>query len=351
MLTALLPGCGLLYTAIIKSGISEKQAWTDVDIRGLDPNMSNLTLAISAVRVPFILYKVGTNDFKLSMVNFERGRWVSVDIESPDFSPENPFSSCFALDATGVPYAIYGGRIGNEEKIWLMKMEKNAWVFVGPQIVLGKKGSLFCSLALDVAEIPYVVYSDFDNNEHKHKLFVVKLEKGAWVSVGPSIYSLRDVAYPSLALNAAGTPYLAYMDFGYDARLSVVKLEGDTWVPVGPPGFSMKTDGYPSLALDAAGVPYVAYHGNEDSNFRLLVMKYEGDAWVFVGPPETSPKWINYPSMILDATGVPHVAYLNYDFSGPKFWMTKVEGGNWVPVKPPDFSSEKAEPPPSVQKK
>jgi len=348
MLTALLPGCGLLYTVIFfnESNISEKQAWTDVNIRGLDPRMSDPSLAISATGVPFMLYWDGAYHFNLSVAKFEKDSWIPVGIQG--FSSTNVFAASFALNVTGIPYVAYGNIINDDHKLWVMRLEGNAWVPVGLPIILGKSGGTFNSLALDTAGVPYVAYTEFDRNERK--LLVMKFEGGIWIPVGSPIHSLRGAVSPSLALDAAGVLYLAYVDFDYDTKLSVVKLEGGTWVPVGPPSFSMKTDGYPSLALDAAGVPYVAYHGDRDNNFRLLVMKYEGDAWVFVGPPETSPKWISYPSMMLDAAGVPHVAYLNYGFSGFKFRMTKVEGGNWIPVDPLGFSPEKAEPPPSGQK-
>ena len=112
------------------------------------------------------------------------------------------------------------------------------------------------------------------------------------------------------------------------AKISVVKLEGVTWIPVGTPGFPVMTDSYPSLALDVADVPYVAFQGDDS---RLSVMKYTEGAWVFVGQPDTSLKPGYFPSMMLDATGVPHVAYLQYASPGFKFWMKKFERCHFSP--------------------
>jgi len=326
---------GLMLAALL-SGCMRTQAWTDVNIRGLDLRESVPSLAISATGVPFMLYRDVINDHKFSVAKFEKDAWIPVGMQG--FSPAIVSNVFLKVNANGIPYVAYKEIVINDNhKLWVMKLEGEGWVPVGPPVILMKNEITRISLALNASGTPYVAYTEFDRNEHK--LLVMKFEEGIWIPVGPPIYSLKGVGRPSLALSSTGIPYVAYMDFDNSAKLSVVKLEGATWVPVGPPGFSTITDDYPSLALDAAGVPYVVFQGDDS---RLSVMKYTEGAWVFVGQPDTSLKPGYFPSMMLDAAGVPHVAYLQYASPGFKFWMKKFERGNWVFVEPPGFSSEKA---------
>jgi len=292
-----------------------------------------------------MLYRDVANNFKFSVAKFEMDAWILV--EAQGFSSTNVFPVSLTVNANGIPYVAYKEVILNDNhKLWVMRLEGEDWIPVGPPVILMKNGFTHISLALNAAGVPHVAYTEFDRNEHK--LLVMKFEEGIWVPVGPPIYPLNGGGHPSLALSSTGIPYVAYRDLDNRVKLSVVKLEGATWVPVGPPGFSVMTDDSPSLALDAAGVPYVAFQGDDS---RLSVMKYTRGTWAFVGQPDTSLKPGYFPSMMLDAASVPHVAYLQYASPGFKFWMKKFERGNWVFVEPPGFSSEKAGQPSSVQKK
>jgi len=335
-----------LILATLLPGCTRAQAWADVDIQGFDSRTSYPALAINTDGVPFMLYIDEAVSGKHSMAKFEKGAWVRT---GPQGFAQLGFGDSFALDATGIPYVAYiEVTTENERKLCVIKLEGDAWIPMGIPIIL-TRGGYTRSIALDTTGVPYVAYSHFDNGP---KLSVVKLERGAWIPVGPPIFS-KGIASPSLALDAAGIPYIAYRDLNNGSKVSVVKLEKDAWISVGPLGFSPNRIEHPSLAVDAAGIPYVTYR---NTKHRLSVMKYKGGNWVFVGPPDASPKSAYFPSMMLGAAGVPYVAYMNC-VSFPlahctfKFRMTKFEGGAWIPVGPPDFSPEKAEPPPSVQKK
>lgn len=56
------------------------------------------------------------------------------------------------------------------------------------------------------------------------------------------------------------------------------------WQPVGTVGFSAGLAFSTTLALDAAGTPFVAYRDNANGD-KATVMKFDGANWVDVGSP------------------------------------------------------------------
>ena len=97
-----------------------------------------------------------------------------------------------------------------------------------------------------------------------------------WENIGPAGFTDNAAYYTSLALDASGTPYVAFMDFAIlGAKASVMKFNGSSWVYVGSAGFSAGGAEYTSLALDASGMPYVAYSDfDRDNGSRTSVMRY-----------------------------------------------------------------------------
>jgi len=202
------------------------------------------------------------------------------------------------------------------------------------------------SVTLNAAGVPYVAYGN-------GRILVATFEEGTWVSVGqPITLSGRGAEDHSLALNTAGVPHLAYTESANDGnrQIRVMKFEEGVWVSVGSP-ISVLTVAiggvFPFLALDAAGVPYVAYSDSLGREPRLLsVVRFEGGAWVSMGSPTRLPGWVGFHSLALDATGVPYVAYKNFDTF--KLSVMKFERDAWVPVGSLDFSSKMDYIPPSL---
>ncbi|KAA9341030.1 hypothetical protein, partial [Adhaeribacter soli] len=120
----------------------------------------------------------------------------------------------------------------------------------------------------------------------------------SWQPLGPDDFnqpSFNSAAYPSLALDGSGTPYVAYVDRGNGYKTTVKKFNGTTWVDVGAPGFSAGQASFTSLALDGSGTPYVAY-GDKGNGNKATVMKFNGTTWVDVGTPGFSAGQADYTS-------------------------------------------------------
>ena len=176
----------------------------------------------------------------------------------------------------------------------------------------------YISLALDASGTPYVAYEDGGNGYHASVMKFTGNGTTGWELVGSAGFSANIADYTSLALDASGTPYVAYQDYGNLNKASVMKFtgNGDTgWEAVGLPGFSAGVANYTSLALDASGTPYVAYQDYGNSN-KASVMKFNGSSWVNVGSAGFSTDEAYLPSLALDASGAPYVAYSDNANSG-----------------------------------
>lgn len=155
---------------------------------------------------------------------------------------------------------------------------------------------------------------------------------------------------PSLALDAAGHPVVAYTNSG-DIR--VKRWTGTEWVELPGSGGAGLTGTnqafYPDLALDSAGKPWVAWvHGLfifVDPVVRVL--HWTGEGWSGEGGSDSEaglasdgyPIEFSPPSIVVDATDRPAVAWIEFISGGEKpvyqpvvkrwtgsFWEKPVEG-------------------------
>ena len=209
----------------------------------------------------------------------------------------------------------------------------SVWETVGSAGFSAGKVS-YTSLALDASGTPYVAYMD---NANSNKASVMKFNGSSWVNVGSAGFSAGQVDDISLALDASGTPYVAYVDNANSYKASVMKFNGSSWETVGSAGFSAGQVDYTSIVLDASGTPYVAYE-EYINGYSTSVMKFDGGSWVNVGSAGFSAEGSNWTSLALDASGTPYVAYEDLA-NNSKASVMKFNGSNWVNVGSAGFSA------------
>jgi len=340
------------YTVLVKK--FERGAWVSMGSPGASWKFSFLpSLALDAKGMPYVAFVGGMEGYNMfSMMRHEGGGWVSLGQPNRASLRTNgwtlaPYS--LALNAEGEP--LLAGISAAE--ITIMKFKGGTWEYGKPLGYTSKSIRTMAwppSVAWSAAGVPFVAYME-PVNEKVYALSVKKYEKDAWVPVGSVEFPPQDgdIFPPSLALDKAGVPYVAFTDttdLAYGSKLSVVKFEGGRKVYVGSPGFSHWRAVFPSLSLDKAGVPYVAYIGSAG---RLSVMKFEKGAWVLLGQPGFSKRVAGFPTLALDAAGVPYVAYMGADENnGSKIELSvmKFEGGAWASL---GRAANSAEPDPLAQ--
>jgi hypothetical protein len=260
-----------------------------------------------------------------------------------------------ALGATGTPYVAYmaGGYAGTGE-VTVRKFNGTSWSSVG---TTGFWADQF-SLALGAADTPYVAYKDAYNvgascdpqklidfkceSGHAGRLTVQKFDGTSWSAVGIAGFTAGGANHPSLALDATGTPYVAYMDEAHSGKVTVQKFDGTRWSVVGAAGFAGEAN-YVSLALGATGTLYVAYDDVSNS-FKATVQKFDGTRWSAVGTSGFSAGETASVSLALSASGTPYVAYSDDPWKGSgKVTVKKFNGTSWIPVGVARFSAGLAE--------
>jgi hypothetical protein len=182
------------------------------------------------------------------------------------------------------------------------------------------------------------VYKDAANG---NKATVKKLLGGDyWDTVGTNGFTAGPVAYPSIAINSSGTPYVAYLEVAGSVfnggKITVKKFDGTDWVTVGTTGFSGTTLNL-SFTIDGNDIPYVAY-SDKDNGEEVTVKRFNGSAWEDVGIPGFSGPTANHVSIVINASGTPYVSY-GADNLQWRATVKKFIGGSWVTVGTEGFSA------------
>ena len=180
------------------------------------------------------------------------------------------------------------------------------------------------SVAIDASGTPYLAYADGNNN---YAATVQKFDGSNWVQVGSSLgkYAL----FKSITIDASGTPYLAYTDGNNNYAATVQKFDGSNWVSVGSPMGGNTT--YESITIDASGTPYLAYTDGNNNN-AATVQKFDGIEWIPVGSPFS--KNTQFESIVIDASGTPYLAYSDGN-NKHAATVQKFDGIEWIPVGSP----------------
>ena len=172
------------------------------------------------------------------------------------------------------------------------------------------------SMVLDSADNPVIAFYDTNGKD----LYVVRCADPACATSTTQIVdSTGDVGQdPSLVLDSVGNPVVAYHDGGND-DLKLLHCDDPNCTPAGNsitrPDSAGITGQEPSLKLDAAGNPVIAYGDSSADTLNILHCNDPNctPAGNSIEAPVTGlPAHVD-PSLVLDAAGNPVVAY--YDLS------------------------------------
>jgi hypothetical protein len=143
---------------------------------------------------------------------------------------------------------------------------------------------------------------------------------------------------PSLQLNSAGRPVVAWIEVSNaGSDVYVGRWTGSNWEIIGNALGEMPGDtpaDFPSLQLDAAGNPVVAFTEDDGNARNLYVKRWNGAAWEPFGGAQsarTGYTHVNLKSLKLDLTGNPVVAWLEAgENSLATAYVSRWSNGQWV---------------------
>lgn len=245
-----------------------------------------------------------------------------------------------AIDASGNPCVAYSDASTTPAYMaTAMKFTSPGWTALG-EAGLSAGVAYYTSIAVDGAGSVYVAYED---GSQGGRGTVRKYGGSSWATLGSEGFSAGSFLYASLVICDSGSthvPYVAFKDGGNGSRATVMKFDGSSWNAVGGAGFSAGTADDVSLAIASDGTPYVAFKDGGNGS-KATVMKFDGSSWSAVGGAGISSGSVKYVSLAIAPDGTPYVAYQDGGTSD-KATVMKYDG-SWIAVGSAGFSPATAD--------
>lgn len=317
----------ILLSALCSPAMADAQ-WTLVDTARVSiAGGLNQHIFVDSSNVPYLSYSDTTGH----LMKFDGTRWNFVGGNS--ITPARANDSWSALAPNGNIYFSYVDG-SNSSKAAVMMYNGTSWTSLGNNISTGAAATTGIVVAPNGT--PYMSY--VDNSTSPSTLYVKDYVSGNWSTSGSAAVTTTGASYPSLAIDASGTVYIAYQDAAASQQITVKKLVSGAWSTVGTSFLAQPFAGafFIAMAIDNTGVPYVAYMNPFAGGPMIYVSKFDGTAWVNVGAAFGTSGSI-FTSITIDKTNAPIVAY--QEGAGGKVGVMKFVGTSWVNVGTQGFSS------------
>ncbi|MES2704231.1 MAG: Ig-like domain-containing protein [Bacteroidota bacterium] len=307
-----LAACFLLF---VGSARAQCPQWEPVGPRHIMSGTSNNNkLVFAPDGTPYVAVTDGENGYKMTVKKYNGTAWETVG--TPGFTPTEVYDLSMAITSGGIPYVCYSYSDGYT---YAMRFNGTTWESLGvaiaswePSIVADASGNVY--IAGDGATV--VTYTG-----------------STWEAVGGinSYYAMM----PQITMYGSDI-YVAFTDG--DLKTTVIKYGGSSWSVVGSAGFTPESGTYPSIAIDAGGTPYVS--ATRDADQTIQVMKFNGSVWTAVGDIALNG---TKSHIAFDASNHPHVTVekeythiIEKYFDGTS-WI--IEGCNNLAYDPADLGT------------
>lgn len=330
---------GLANQVAVKQFITSGGGWEDLG-SGRVSSAVRATFADVAVDNKeniYITYQDVNGGNKASVKSYRKDKNAWEVLGSSAISEGAASYTSLALSKDGTPYISYqDGNVFNKLTAKRYNPANNSWEALGTAGITD--GTVSYNDIADLSGFPLVVFADGANGG---KLSSMSFDGTAWQSAGTAI-SAGQAVYPSLASDLNSTAFVAYLDASLGRMLVVKKYDATAkaWSSIGGETATAHRADFPSIALDKAGTPYIAYQDSAFQN-RVTVQKYDaaGGKWVSVGSEGFSAGAVSYTSIYVDESDRLFVLYRD----GGKLNRATVKrfnatSGNWETVADEGFS-------------
>ncbi|MEO0866940.1 MAG: DUF4347 domain-containing protein [Cyanobacteria bacterium J06642_11] len=306
--------------------------WTSVGPELISQDIPNeFDIEVNSQGTPYILYRDGADNEKLTVQRFDGTSWVNVGV--PGFPGGSAFGQ-LEFDSSDTPYVFF--RDGqNNSRGTVMKFDGINWVYVGQPGFSG--GGLKDISMTFFGDTPYVAYTD---RTRESRMTVRMFDGTDWVVVGDRGFSSGLAEAADVNVDGNGIPYVAYLsESGGTNRVTVQRFTGGQWNVVGTEGFSLGAESYaPDIEFDNNNVPYVVYRarGNGEGN-KAIVETFNGTDWVQAGNSAASSAGGFQPDLEFDNNGVAYVAIVD-QAEKDKVSVRVLEGNTWADFSDDGFS-------------
>jgi hypothetical protein len=264
-------------------------------------------------------------------------------LETIDSDGDASYVTSLVLDSSGRPHVSYLRTYAGQERSETRHTYRDDAGWHGEIAYLGGNWVDFTSLALDNTDRPCIALSDRDAYQSPASLLLAcQQPDDDRVDAGPPTWAVEIIdaegetgQESSLAIDALGRPHVAYTGAGlvYAWSTGLPAAGVGEYLAPGWQGEPVDSQGAePSLALDSAGVPHLAYTDVVTRDLRYAIRTASG--WQM----ETVDADASAPSLVLDAGDRPHIGYASaqgivYAYRDAAGWQAQVvdpRGGSQV---------------------
>lgn len=286
--------------------------------------VGNLTMAFGPNDVPYVSftethYSGGGVMYSGTVMRLSGSTWQMVGGGS--FDPAGAMSMAFGPD--GSLYAAYARVFTDAVGVRRLNAAGTGWDEVGGNSVNVNSGFGMVNrlvLAVGAGGRPHFAYA---TDETTSNAAVMRLNAGGtgWEMVGGGYVSTGSALFITLAVHPDGNPWVAFRDESGNFGTTVRRLNGSAWQTVGTAGFSGTSIGstsYQVLRFNAAGKPFVGFiDAYRTTVATVATLNAAGTDWEFIrsfGQPGTETP-ADY-DMALSPAGIPYLVFSNSDDGG-----------------------------------
>ena len=218
-----------------------------------------------------------------------------------------------ALDKAGTPILVWNENYGDNDIVVFRAYRRGAWTnwrarYLGDDLPYAARTR---SVAAWRGE-PVLAWGEWLRKPYGSQLTMRRWTGATWQR-GPRFNDVKAFSRsPSLALNGAGVPTVAWLQGEVlHSNLQVARRTAQGWQAVGG-ALNRQPNTYlssPRLALDPAGQPVVAWLEDRGGQDTLYASRWNGRKWLALGG-QVNRRFASAPSLALDAAGNPVLAWV-----------------------------------------
>jgi hypothetical protein len=235
---------------------------------------------------------------------------------------------------------------GTNKYLRIYKQTGTEWIPMGGSLAFRDSYSELDEVTMEldpVHKVPVIAWHEGNGSNESERIYVARWTGSNWDYLGGTAGVTPDSPYstfPSLALNDAGTPFVALTN---DTELTthVYRWTGNAWSVLGDSlGSALGAITYRAISIETntSGHPIVAVMARKESTFGLYVVEWTGSEWrPFGGTAEASKPPFDFNSNIassiqfmLDAQGKPVLSWISGSpEQGKRTFSYILDGDQW----------------------
>lgn len=282
--------------------------------------VTDFNLQLDSLDRPYVVYH-NTNEH-MTYAHWTGTSWDIKDIGiSINSVPE------LAIDSAYRPHIAYTYYADNTLKygVW----NGVSWD-IQTVVTLNDGIGIYCSIALDASDNPYIVYCERQN--YHYLLKCAKWTGTAWdiQTIDENVGGYGERSY--IRIGEDGYPQVAYFcDISMGRRpLKYARWNGSAWVIQTVDDQTEFSRNFPCLAIDSDNNPHISFIGNSSADDSdIAYARWNGSSWE-VEAVATEGRSGYENSLGLDSNNVPHLCYVSYnDEPLPQIIYAVKRAGTW----------------------